>query len=143
MLKMLFEEISQLAATAEPQPDGMSITEILCYQSLSLLFERFMLGSLDQEQVEMEKQRIETAFSTRQGFDEMYRDMFHVYQDNTFKSSALRVAINKAKDKTAAELFSMAVECISAMTGDTVFLKNIGKVQPVVRGGDKGAQRNR
>lgn len=138
---MTFEEIAQLVATAEPQPESMSITEVLCYQSLSILFERFILGSLDKEQAAVEKQRIRTAFSTRQGFDEMHREMFQTYQENILKSSALRVAINKAKDKTAAELFPLAVECISAMTGDTVFLKNINTVQGISGqgGGDKSA----
>lgn len=133
---MTFEEIVQLAVTAEPQPDGMTLTEVFCFQSLSILFERFIQGNLDQEQAAAEKQRIQTAFSTRQGFDKMYDSMCATYHANTLASSSLRIAINKAQDKTANELFIMAVQCISAMTNDTVFLKNISRVQeyPTVAG---------
>ena len=126
-----FEELERLAAAGGRMPEGLTTNAQAAYLALRSLYGEFRRGTVDKEQASREKRLIRREFARRKDADEYIKGVIHTWQDNIHKSEMLRAGINRAEDKSPAELFLMAVECISLMTGDEAFRKNAEKVRQI------------
>ena len=126
---MDFAELERLAAHETPMPEGISLSAQAAYLALRALYREYHRGGVGKEQAAAEKRLIRKEYAQRRENEEHLKEVIHRWQEDIRASEAIRAEINLAEDKTPAELFLMAVECISRMTGDRAFLKNGEKVQ--------------
>lgn len=126
-----FEELERLAAAGKHLPEGMTTNAQAAYLAMRSLYGEFRRGTVDKEQASAEKKIIRKEFESRQQTDDYIKGVISTWQDNIRKSEMVRIQINQARDKIPSELFLMAVECISLMTGDKAFLKNAEKVKDI------------
>lgn len=119
---MEFEVIEKEAMKSPVMSDNViGISEELYFLMFRNIYTAFREGTIDQEQASKEKLKARTVCQKKEDLLKLYTRIGAEQYENSNKSEALRAAINKAKTKE--EKGKLALECVYALTGDKMILK--------------------
>lgn len=120
---MNFEDIDIAARGTGRMPDGLNLTEIMCFSALRGLYDTYRSGGIVREDAAKEKKAIRLAYLQASEENSRRYAMYCQYQENIRQAEMLIHALAKgARDgRDREEMFVLAVRCIAAMTGNTCF----------------------
>lgn len=120
---MTLKEIEQVAIKQLGMPHGLTPPEKFIFLALRNIYAYYQSGKMSKEEAGLEKRR---ALQDYEDLQKKYS--FVMAQAEMIKrSEMLRAQINKATSKD--DMLATAIECISLMTGDKAFVKNIEGVK--------------
>lgn len=120
---MELKEIEQAAIKQLGMPHGLTAPDKFIFLALRNIYAYYQSGKMSKEEGGLEKRR---ALKDYEDFKKKYS--FVMAQAEMIKrSEMLRAQINKATSKD--DMLAAAIECISLMTGDKAFVKNIERVK--------------
>lgn len=116
-----FKALESAAYTGNINLEILSPHEFKYFSLLVKIYDDFKSKRIAQPDAESRKAKIYAEYekSVEEHFSRLIDNL--KWRDNVSKSEDLRQRINKSTDK--AEMLTLAIECISAMTCDESFLK--------------------
>lgn len=122
---MNFEDIDIIARGTGHMPDGLNLTEIMCFSVLRGLYDTYRSGGIFREDAVKEKKAIRMAYHQAVEDNNRHYAMYCQYQENIRQAEMnMHEIVKGARDgREQEELFKLAIQCIAAMTRDTCFEK--------------------
>ncbi|MBQ2968700.1 MAG: hypothetical protein IJE10_11360 [Clostridia bacterium] len=120
---MELQEIEIRAANLEPLPGRSELDwyEQNLFLSLRNIYSMYHVGTLSKEVASKEKHVVISSYQKQREVASFYAALYESCIERSNKSEALRTAITKAKTKE--EKGKLALECVYALTGDKMILK--------------------
>jgi len=117
----IFHQLEKQAYSGTIEISDFPPVEYKYFSELRQIYYAFKFEGLSRPDAEKQKSRLFRQYQDEKQDYDKYHQFVRDWNSNIIKSELLRSQISKSSD--FAEKYRLAVECIGALTGDTVFTR--------------------